>query len=286
MIRDIQIAPVARRLGLEVSANGRQMSPCPRCGETRRGRRDKRWPVNIHSGGCEWHCHHCKEGGGAQSLGMIEPSDVISTSYEPDPYMTPAEVRAAWESCEPLPTRVLEERGIAAGHLAKEGIARGRIRLRAPWLGRVLPVTIPAWDIFGTPKGLVLRDPKQGGAGYFPVGKRREGLWMANAEALAVMVHRETPRIGVIVEGATDFLWACSVAKGLPVWGGTSGAFRFARSEWAQHLLVCTDADAAGDRYAKEAAKAAGGVYRFSGDLLDNKVMLADAWEQAIWLAA
>lgn len=199
--------------------------------------------------------------------------------------MTAEEVHAAWESCGPLPKRILAGRGISGDVLEQEGVARGRPTLVAPFLTRRLAVTIPAWNIRGEPRGLVCRDPQPGGAGYFPAKRRREGLWLANVAALRVMTTGERAPVGLVVEGATDFLWAAARASrlGVPVWGGTSGAFRHLAIAWAESFVLATDADPAGDRYAKEAAGAVGGVWHFRGDLIESGLGLGEILERAEW---
>jgi hypothetical protein len=77
------------------------LSPCPTCGELRRGSGDRRGPVGLTRNGAGWRCHRCGASGSAVDLAALV---VLGRKAEPGDREDWAKVRAA-----------CSERGLAEG---------------------------------------------------------------------------------------------------------------------------------------------------------------------------
>jgi hypothetical protein len=66
--REVPLLDVARGLGLDLRGRGRSLSPCPGCGEDRRGSGDKRGPIGLTRDGGGWACHRCDAKGDGLAL--------------------------------------------------------------------------------------------------------------------------------------------------------------------------------------------------------------------------
>ena len=296
----VTVDEIAAQVGLTLgrSGGGYHLSPCPSCGATQRGTGDRRGPVGVHDAGRQWHCYRCDAGGTADALAGGQKREGRPSIFEPTPYLSAEVIRDMWGSCGPLPAAALAARGIDPGAVELGDLARGAVR-DAPWWWGRWPVTIPMWDGSGTPKGLHGRRLQgEGRKGHFPTGYSTAGLFMGNAEAISVMVHRETAPLGIAVEGATDWLRMSVAVRRYdwPVWGCEAGSWSHLRAGLATEWLVCIDDDPVGsparatsDRYVRRALGALGSAYVFRGDICDamgSGMRIDDIIRAAIWLAA
>lgn len=269
----VPVEDVARRNGYAVERRG--IRPCPECGATARSRTDKRPPVELREGGLAWWCHAHSDGGRAGAFGRTAPEDVFK---HPPPteviYPDRNDVARLWDSAREPAHRCLVERGIDVDGLAFLDVARGAPMWRPKWWAWTSWATVPLYDQTGTLRSLHGRRVENGERvkrGCLPYGYSCEALMMADPAALEAM--RGTPvKLGVVCEGLTDYLRMVTEVRRhhdpfeVGVWGGISGSFRALKPEWAEEWLICTDPDAPGDGYAKQAMRALLSARRFRGE--------------------
>lgn len=109
-LRSRGVRTVAPFFGCSVQAEPKRgMSPCPKCGEAKRGSTDKRAPVDITSDGLGWTCWHCGAKGDAVNLAALR----VTGCEQPTPQQW-GEVRercAAAGLCSPdRPVQIIQHR--------------------------------------------------------------------------------------------------------------------------------------------------------------------------------
>lgn len=269
---DVPVEHVARRSGFIVGRWG--IAPCPKCSAAQRGRKDKRPPVCLRKGGMAWWCLVCGEGGYAQAFGDVVPGDALLPKPAPVTYPPTWDIERLWESAREPAHESLKARGIDVDGLAFLDLARGAPAWRPDWWPWTSWVTVPLWDHRGQMRSLHGRRVDNGERvkqGCLPRGFACEALLMADGLAVEAMAGGIRAAMGVVCEGVTDYLRMATEVRqkhadaGIAVWGGIAGSFRALKPEWAEAWVICTDPDAAGDAYAKQALRAVGGALRYRG---------------------
>lgn len=347
-VRDMDVPTIADGLGLTIHRG--TMSPCPGCGEEKRGKGDPRGPVGVRPDRQGWRCHRCDVGGdgldlaaqaiegrrardldrdsmarlrawyasrgwcSAESEGPEAPQPSLPPQPEPEPEkrIPAGELAPLWKACSPV-----ADEGAVADWLRGRGYDPAAVR--AARCVQVIPDRYrwPEWwpsghqrwplvallrDGAGTPAGMHGRaiDPEAPRKTSSPLrtdaGYSFSGLWMANPAARSMMLGKASPGRCLIVEGVTDFLRACDVTGSgdpLPILAGISGSFgRIDEIAWPDgcQIIVATDADAAGDRYAEHARRRLPGrVHRAplpAGQDIDDVVRTRADLEELIASAA
>lgn len=173
-------AEVAKSFGLGHRDRPRpgSLSPCPACGELRRGSGDRRGPVGLTRDGRGWRCMRCDASGSAVDLavlvvlghtpgdrnewgkvraacverGLADSPGCPAGARKPFPPARPpapparpplGEVEALWRACRP----VLDDPEVA-GWLESRGLYAGEVEARG--LVRALPIgaALPDWARF------------------------------------------------------------------------------------------------------------------------------------------
>ena len=124
---------------------------------------------------------------------------------------------------------------------------------------RSFPLIVPLWDnqgilrsLLGRTYGSAVRNHRKT---TVPIGYTTENLFLANKTARAWLRKEATPSIIWIVEGEIDFINVALAGKA--VIGIRSGSINgLALMPWhrTQKVLIATDNDKAGDKYAHDAA--------------------------------
>jgi len=268
----VLVGDVARRAGYTVSRRG--IVPCPECGAVRRGRRDARPPVDLRDGGYAWWCHVHNDGGTAWAFGRPAPEDVFRPQDHAVTYPDPGDIARLWASAYGHAHDSLAARGIDVEGLAFLDVAKGPPTWRPKWWAWESWATVPLYDQTGALRSLHGRRVENGERvkrGCLPLGYSCEALLMADPAALEAM--NGTPVVfGIVCEGITDYMRMVTEVRRradpfeIGVWGGISGSFRALKPEWAREWIVCTDPDAPGDAYAKQALRAVKSARRFRGE--------------------
>jgi hypothetical protein len=174
-----QIDEIARVLGLR-QGRSNDLSPCPRCGATQRGRSDKRGPIGMTADRMGWCCHRCDAKGSAASLFQMITGKALNAFQSSDktnlaalesvnqrtkaPRPPVDEVMDTWNRSAPVvdDNEVrdwLQERGFDANRIADRDLVRA------------LPlfIILPGWCVFKGQKwncsGHRLIAPMFGGSG-------------------------------------------------------------------------------------------------------------------------
>ena len=205
----------------------------------------------------------------------------VEPAPEEDPGPGPDEVWALWSACGP----VLDDRA-AVAYSATRGWGRELAELQARDEMRVTPA--PGWGGWPAwwPRGrarcwrLVTRVWSPGGellglhgraVGEPPtvdgralpkaLGHRMRGAGWMMSRAAREELARGLAR-AIVVEGVADFWALASIVAEVPVLGGVSGSFKtLGDVPWRRgaEVVLLVHADAAGDRYAEQAAGSLGG---------------------------
>lgn len=273
---------VASGLGLHHRA--KRWGPCPLC-KRERTRHDRRLPVIVSAQ--EWRCMACKEGGDSVALvsasrygttrpvgrlfpevvayleslaGTAPPVEPVEEAPRIDPL--PA-LRAAVPLSEVTDDRLeewLDRRGIE-----RTAPAGWLPNFSAPWwpgFSAHWPVVLPACTGRGQVVSMhgVAVDKAAPAKTTWPKGASARELLFAPRSAREWLAGRAPPpKRALFVEGATDYLSA--VTRTNPdtfVFGVFSGAFKALKlARWDDiDIVILTDADPAGDRYATLIASA------------------------------
>jgi Toprim-like len=123
---------------------------------------------------------------------------------------------------------------------------------------------VPLYDAAGVMRSCLARSTERAPKlkSVAPRGYSRGGLVMANRVALHMLRGKARPDLVVIREGEIDFLVEATANEHAAVFGVVSGSWSqtFAdRLPDAAHVVIATDADDAGDRYAAAIAATLGG---------------------------
>jgi hypothetical protein len=197
------------------------------------------------------------------------------------------EVAALWGECRPVgcekqAVEYLKSRALDAGNVEELDIARAlprRLSLpdwagfgpgKAPWNERGYLLVVPMFDMFGALRSLHARKVVQGGRlkSLSPADFGTKGLVMADAHGRNLLVtgkrpsylSEATPLRIVVSEGEVDFwTWSTRFSDADPsapaVFGMFSGGWTDgigSRVPDGSRVIIRTDADEAGDRYARE----------------------------------
>lgn len=206
---------------------------------------------------------------------------------KPQPELPPArppqeELLSFWQACLPVDAAVdvsawehdpvqwiqgrkLDADSIATGELARmipDGVEV------PPWaaLGRLWPdagyrLIVRAWSARGECESLHARYTRPGDAkgpkAVWPKGFEGRGLVMANGAAVELLQGRGAPGKVVIAEGIPDWLSCAVMRPELPIFGITAGSWpqdsaHAARIPDGTRVIIRTDSDGAGDKYARE----------------------------------
>lgn len=277
--------------GLGMTEKSKRWSPCPMCGE-KESRKQHQFPLLLNED--TWHCVLCKNGGdalalvAAQDYGLLYPKGrmyyaavdrvyALAGETPPPSRPTSAEVeRPAPRRIDPTPalgcavplhlaqsSRLaywLESRAIpptAPGFWLE--------RFTAPWWpnARAFPVVIPAYDGRGHLQSLhgLAVDDEAPRKTTWPKGAEARELLFADDKAVAWMQGKgpEPGRL-LVAEGGTDYLSAAARAAPdtyvLAVCSGSARALALLPSLQSATVVVATDNDETGDRYAREVAQA------------------------------
>lgn len=270
------------RLGLE--RHGKRWGPCPACGAERDGRRGVL--LDKDTG---WWCTKCRTGGDALDLVSYRllgiPAresgprfrDVLawfdaSITLAPEPAPPPKPQRAPVSSVAALLKLAVPptEHGPASSFLRSRGIAPDTApcgvlpdTAGAPFwpahFSRNWPLVVPAYTARGVLAGLHGRAigpaPRKS---TWPKGIASAGLVFADpVHARPWLRGGPAPLRLLIVEGITDYLAAASTCD-MPVLGYESGSLSAIEQirDWPIRVIIATDNDEAGDRYARQIASA------------------------------
>ncbi len=292
----MQVEEVASRNGYRVHRG--TIAPCPRCRVEQRSRREKRrFPVDLRDGGYAWWCHACQSGGTARDFGEPAPEDVYRKPPTEVTYPDRRAIERLWDSAREPAHASLKDRGIDVDGLAFLDVARGAPMWRPKWWGWTSWVTVPLHDQTGEMRSLHGRRVENGERvkrGCLPFGFSCEALMMADPAALEAMRGTPSP-VGIVCEGLTDYLRMVTEVRRhndpheVAVWGGISGSFRALKPEWAGEWFICTDPDAPGDAYAKQAVRAVLSARRFTGKedicaTLNGGATLKDIMTASRWM--
>ncbi len=191
----------------------------------------------------------------------------------PPSYPPAADVLAFWDACARLETDreisdYLRGRGLDARDVQTHGLARVLPKGAAcpPWAAHGRPwstsghrLILPAYDARGALRSMrAWRPGSEVPKRVAPRGFSAAGLTLADLDGLALLRGEGPPRMRVgICEGEPDFL-AASLAYPLTerpaflgVWAGSWSAELAERIPNGARVLLATDADAAGDKYAR-----------------------------------
>lgn len=262
---------------LEVAAlgglqrRGKRWGPCPACGATQSSGTDKRFPLLINDEG--WYCVVCEAGGHSadafrERLGGGHPpawptrDGLASPPDRVDPGAALRACRGLAGVADPLLLGFLQKRSISAH--APAGWLHRSSGFWAEWwpdFARWWPLIIPACS--GTGQVLSIHgiavDPRAPRKTTWPKGGTSAGLLFANRETRRWLAGEDEPANEVVVvEGATDYLTACTRLTGCSVIGVTSGAasaIHLVPRKRNQRWFVATDPDDKGDKYAEQVAE-------------------------------
>lgn len=249
-----EVLDAAEASGFETGTAGSSywISPCPACGDEHRHTksRDKRGAVGVSSDG-RARCFQCEAGITTRDFdGVPRPAQQEKGSYLPQDLLeqTLASHRQADEE-----HVLLARRGWQA--------AADKMHLLVPDETSDVLV-LPLLDHHGTCRSYVSRslDPTAKIKSRSPTGYTRNGLVMANYAAVD-WLRRGGPlpdRTLLLMEGETDLIAISSVCE-LAAIAIVSGSWT---QDWARklgsyaglRLLVMTDFDKQGDRYAEQVA--------------------------------
>jgi hypothetical protein len=217
------------------------------------------------------------EGRGPVVAPMAAPEPRVHHDEPERVYPPSAEVEALWAIGEPasnhetvrryLRSRAIDPEKVAVSDLARAIASSGALPRWARYQGRswrdtghllVLPMFDAAGGLTSVRAWRVIRAdiPKR----LPPAGHKASGLVMADAFALAWLRGTRAPETIVIVEGEPNFLSRCLVNKDphAAVLGIVSGSWSeafAAKVPVGSRVILRTDDDDAGDRYANEIAE-------------------------------
>lgn len=234
------------------------MAPCPACGATQRhaSRQDPRGPCNITKD--LWFCFACSSGGRLSDLGIdpLSSQPIDDTTRELPPV---ADVANFWSGCLPIETGSPEWRYLAARYRRSDfvidpSLARAlpEYAFEAPpivgWKRSRRTLILPLYDADGALRNVIGRS-----IGAAPriksmslIGYSRQGL---------SMIRPGDPKHIVVAEGEIDFLAWSLFGEGNPT---VVGIFAGSGTDWTRNVnrgaevLISTDPDDAGEKYAKQ----------------------------------
>lgn len=268
------VLAVAQQLGLAVGRQGSAhwLSPCPKCGVERRhnSRADRRGAVGIRPDDMGWRCFSCDASGNAKTLAWLlrERGQVEHKAPEPVatlPYLDPDEARRFWKRLHRARASDEVSSWLSRYRIGTANCARS-MGTYAPdwakyWRADGLRLVLALHDHEGRCRGFAVRNvlsnvlgPKSSG----PAGYTRSGLVMA--DALGVKLLRGKYRGPcLIVEGEKKLLIAETLSRGrwatIATGSGLWSAELAASIGRASRVLVYTDPDSAGARYATACAR-------------------------------
>jgi hypothetical protein len=233
-----------------------------------------------------WHIAAELEGRGPVAPEPARPATTLPQDASERPLTYPDGVQTVWEASRGLPddadvcaymlTRALDPDRIAAADLARTLPASGtlprwtRCRLSVDedrygtWREAGYRVLVPMFDPAGVLTSVRAWRTVQDDSGLPkrlpPSGHKASGLVMADAFALAWLRGTRTPEQIVVVEGEPDFLSRCLVTNDphscvIGIVSGSWTAEFAAKVPLGSRVVIRTDNNPAGDRYAAEIAE-------------------------------
>ena len=288
---------VAHRLGLQVKARGRLTMSCPACGESSRGKEDRRLPVSSSSAG-HWRCWRsgCDGRGdivdlvayvvaGGRYTGQpavrewwtggdvvhLPPPAAAPRVPEPPRYPPRAEVEAllrcslrlthpdARPARDWLQDRLGRLPVLAARYLAADQrLPRWARRERRSWVDLGYRLIVPTWDADGQVRSVRARRVVEGLSGpkaLPPSGYSAGGLVLASPRAVLMLRGEAQPEAVVISEGEPAWAAWSSAKPRAAVVGVGSGWWTQGHADRVPDgadVILATDHDKAGDRYAEQ----------------------------------
>jgi hypothetical protein len=137
----------------------------------------------------------------------------------------------------------------------------GWMRLRGRgWYDQGLRALFPTWDAMGHHRGWRARRirPGDGPKAVGPTGCAGAGLVLANRDAVLMLQGKQRPRVVIITEGEPAFLAWSAAKPGAAVIGIGSGWWTPQHADRVPdgaRVVLATDADKAGERYAEQVAR-------------------------------
>lgn len=286
------VTATALELGLNVGRSGSQhwISPCPACGAVKRHSRtaDRRGPISVTTNDERWHCWQCDESGTAKWLAWRAGKPMPENSVAPEPipaleFLEPGDARRFWLRCAHARARRTVGAWLDGLRLGEAPCARALpLGWLPPWSygwSEAHHLVFALHDGSGRARNFLGRAVMSGAAkkSTAAANVRRAGLVLADQLGVDLLRGRYTGPC-VVVEGEKKLLisehlaggrWA-TIGTGSGMWSDEIAA----AVSRASRVLVSTDPDEAGVRYARRVvASVAGCVVRPElRHLLDSSV--------------
>lgn len=278
MSEAVSVTATARALGLTVGRSGSNhwLSPCPKCGAARQHTksRDRRGAITVRRDDLRWKCWQCEESGDANWLakcaGKGRPA---AQAPEPLPaldFLDPGEARRFWYRCAHARARPSVAAWLDGLRLGQAFCARAlplsadEFRWASGWHANGHHIVFGLHDGTGRLRNYLARAVVPGAAkkSLAAHGVRRAGLVLADQLGVDLLRgHYDGPCL--VVEGEKKLLisehlsagrWA-TIGTGSGMWSDEVAA----AVSRASHVLVSTDPDESGLRYARRVVASVSG---------------------------